>query len=133
MTTFFADPPRSAAQSRRRVRPRAGGPRRDTSALLAGLAVVAALALATLFGVLSASLSPRDGGAVAAFFPPWMAAEEAEARIFRAGGVAMGERTAGLVHYAVGVSGGFEEALRDQGAWMLLDGSRLAAWIGSPS
>ncbi len=107
--------------------------RRDSAVLLSAFALVGALGLAAVAGIAAATLAPDHAGPVAAVFPPWIDADDAVARVFEAGGVAIGERRAGLVVYAAGAQEGFAEALRAKGAWLLLDADGVAAFVGAPS
>lgn len=80
-----------------------------------------------------AALAPRDDDRVAAVFPPWVSAEEALVRVWRAGGVAVARAGADFVVIAAADDddpAGFAQALRAQGAWILIDAERAAALCG---
>lgn len=105
----------------------------DRAAVLAGCAAIGGLGLAAAVGATFATFAPQGDGDVAAVFPPWIAAEEVAERVYRAGGVAIGDKQAGWIQFAVGRGERFEAALSREGAWILLDGRQTAYWFGHPS
>ena len=86
-----------------------------------------------LSGPLLALASARPGPAslLLVVVPP--AGPDAVAVIRAAGGVPVGPRQAPLAAFAAAPAPHFAERLRSQGAWMVLDGDRLAALCGVPA
>lgn len=104
---------------------------RVNAGLSAGLAAAAGLGLAAGAGVASAAFAPSKGEAVAALFAPWLDAEDAAERVFRAGGLVIADTDQAWPIYAAGVSDDFLDRLRAQGAWMVMDADGAETLFGA--
>ncbi len=102
-----------------------GTDRRDRAAK-AGLA---ALAAATLLAPLAAlPAAPDAPGPVLAAAPPWIDLAQA---VEDAGGRAIGPALAPFAVLAASPRPGFPDRLRASGAWLTLDGRRIARLCGA--
>lgn len=76
---------------------------------------------------------PRDGREVAAIFPPWMDANEAIARVARAGGAIV---RVGLFHNILVAHGDdptFADRIGKAGAWLIVDPVALGGCLAPVS
>jgi hypothetical protein len=109
----------------RRIRVRRYGLMTAAATSVAAIALALSIGLATV----AASMQPVKNEAVMVVFPPWLTEEDIKLRVFRAGGVAIGELD-GMLVYAVGLGNKFLTSLSDEGAWAVLDGRKAEAWFG---
>jgi len=95
---------------------------------LAGLGLIAGLGGPTAALVAAGAPDPASAAApVLAVAPPWI---DLDAAIARAGGRAISPAPAPLAALAVGPGPDFARRLKAAGAWMVLDGRRLADLCG---
>lgn len=107
---------------------------RGRNATLFTRARPAVLALTIAFSLgapLAAAVQPKPGARVAAIFPPMTERDEALARVWSAGGVAVAFGAFGSVVIAESDDDGFVGALRDSGAWAVIDGELASALCGA--
>lgn len=88
------------------------------------------IALSALAGPLLAvaGTAPSAGGVVLVVGPAGSAARDAIVRL--AGGTPVGPAQAPLAGFATSDASGFVDRLHDAGAWLVLDGDRLARICG---
>jgi hypothetical protein len=105
------------------------GLRRASQALVAWTPA-AALVIGGVFVTADAEFAPSDSTRLLALFPPWWSAERALAAAGEVGAVA----GVGALSFAVAVAGdqpGLTRALRDRGAFWVLDGRAFPACFSS--
>lgn len=103
---------------------------RRATAALAAWTPAAALLIGGAFAAAAVEFAPADSTRLVAVFPPWWSAERALA----AAGEVAAVSGVGAVGFAVAVAGdrpGLTQALRDRGAFWVLDGSAVPACFSS--
>jgi hypothetical protein len=104
---------------------------RRASQTLAAWTPAAALVIGGVFVAADAEFAPADATRLLALFPPWWSAERALAAAGDVGAVA----SVGALSFAVAVAGdrpGLTRALRERGAFWVLDGRAFPACFSSP-
>lgn len=111
--------------SRRRASARSKAPWRSVWRAYVATAVIAG-SLGAGTAIAAEALTPTDEEPLVAVFPPWMSGSDAEASVLRAGGLTLAPGEGHFIQETYGGWDGYADALRREGAWLVLSGAWAA-------
>ena len=110
---------------------RPGEPRRESQPVQ--LLPAAVVALFTLIIAIAAVHTPPEEGEMGVVFAPWTSQSEAMGAVVAAGGRIVNSSRLSNVVVAYGLDEGFDERVRERGAWFTVAAIGLCAGMGSLS